>query len=289
MSDNQSKINQIALGFLAMGTALVAGGAATYTLHWKYGTPIRNPYWPQCSMVGLVCLMVSTFLFQTRYSRWIVLRNIVFATMGIMYPISMILFMLKNVLSRFITIGPQELTIFVASGMLINLTNSFLRSRDFPQVHKARIPIKQNPGHQPYNQTILHGSIDRTLLFRPTWKSLSRTMIFCLVLGIPLIIGGLWPHHDPVAVGLGCLFIIELLIIRFQFKVVITEHRISSTSFFSTHSLHLSEITGASWYDGWIVLQSPEDSVWINSNRYPPECRESILSLLLGPDHTKNS
>jgi hypothetical protein len=289
MADNQSEDKQFSMGMIVIGAAVVGGGAAAYTLHWKYGTPLRNPYWPHIALVGLVLLFVSTFTFRSRFNKWIVFRSIVLFTMGIIYPLCMILFLLKNVFSGYIPIGFQEIIIWIVCGLLIQQTNLSLNSHGFLQTRMARIPLKYNPGYPLDNKILQSGSALKNVIYRPTWKSLSKTTILNLALALSLIAAGLWPHFDLVALGLGGCFLIELLIIRFRFKVVISEDKIFSTTFFRTYSVIRSEITGAWWLDGLIVLQSPEDRVWINSNRYPPECRETVLSLLIGPDPSKNS
>jgi hypothetical protein len=201
----------------------------------------------------------------------------------------MILFLLKNVVSGFITVGPQEIAIWIICGILIHHIDLFLKSHGFLQAKRKTIPIRRNPGHPLQNETILKDTDERILIFRPTWKSISRMMIFSIALALPLIVVGLWHRQDLVAVGLGCLFLVEFLIVRFRFQVVITEHWITSTTFFRPHSINRSEITDAFWYSGWIVLQSPENRIRINSTVYPIECRHTILSLLIGPDTASNS
>ncbi len=116
---------------LAMGIMAVSGGAAFYTLHWIYGTPIRNPRLPQFIIIGLVIQVSCAYVsYRSWLGKLVTLRNFIIYSMGLIFPFFVGVLLLRHFKFKITAIGPLDISILIVCGTLYYISYSFLKARN---------------------------------------------------------------------------------------------------------------------------------------------------------------
>lgn len=272
--------------FIGIAAGWVGLSAAVYTHHWIFEIPKRIRYEPYSSIVCLLVILSYFFSLRSRTGKWIAIENLLIFMMGMVYPFFLGIGLLRNTNSWMTKIGYREIILLISCGITCTWSSLFLISRNYLQSIRQRIAHK--PGHDPVMAAggiIPAGGI---LEFKATFGSMMGLTILCILLGLGLIILGIRGQSFLMA-AIGCVFLIVLLVVRFRFKVTISNQKISSTGFFTRHTIHLADITNSYWQSyACVEIRTQDDFIRINFKLYPRECMAAVLEILEGPETSES-
>jgi len=129
------------------------------------------------------------------------------------------------------------------------------------------------------------------IMFTATFKSMRGLMILFSVLGLIVIFFSFFTKSLLIIVY-GIFPIVLLLIIKLRYKVTVNDNEITSTGFFQTKRINLSEITGSSWmhqkgypynrlYGLYVYeFRTSDKKMRINFIYFPKECMKTILEIV---------
>lgn len=136
---------------MSAGILFLSAGAMLYTLHWIYGTTIRNPRLPQLMVAGLVLQACCTYAYPSWVGKLKAFRNLLLYSMGMVFPFSLGCGLFILVTSKKITFGLLEVSILIACGVLYYLAYSFLKARN-ALIHRTGSVLRRSREREKKNE-----------------------------------------------------------------------------------------------------------------------------------------